>query len=168
MQILLYGPSCGAHAGPLLLMRQPALALVVAVRGQWLAKSRVIQPASKFLNANRCFCLWMIKIHTVMADTQYRLIDVDALEAEADNPKIHNVLSHADIQTSASRCRQLLAKGDQEEALREVLHNVPYGGDEHSKVFPRNYTKRAEALFYLHTGIALTECTLGIILDKTG
>ena len=74
-----------------------------------------------------------------MAQVNYRLIDVDALDpenafpAELITPQFPPV-ALADIQALATHCRQLLQRGDQEGALRSALENVPYGGDEQGKV----------------------------------
>lgn len=69
----------------------------------------------------------------------YRLIDIDALDSEAQfppellNPPLPPV-DILEIQGHASQCRQLLQRGDQGGALRIALENVPYGGDEAGKV----------------------------------
>jgi len=68
----------------------------------------------------------------------YRLIDIDALDSEAQfppellNPPLPPV-DILEIQGYASQCRQLLQRGDQGGALRIALENVPYGGDEAGK-----------------------------------
>ena len=75
-----------------------------------------------------------------MAQVNYRLIDVDALDpenafpAELIAPQFPPV-ALGDIQALATHCRQLLQRGDQEGALRSALENVPYGGDEQGKVW---------------------------------
>ena len=75
-----------------------------------------------------------------MATINYRLIDVDALDPEAAFPAELltppcDPIPTSEIQSLATHCRQLLQRGDQEAALVAALENVPYGGDEHGKVF---------------------------------
>ncbi|KAF8444190.1 actin-related protein 2/3 complex subunit 5 [Terfezia claveryi] len=70
--------------------------------------------------------------------TNYRLIDIDALDAEAQfPPELLNPpcppVGISEIQGLAGQCRQLLQRGDQEGALKVALKNVPYGGDEAGK-----------------------------------
>jgi len=70
----------------------------------------------------------------------YRLIDIDALDADAQfPPELLNPpcppVDISEIQGFASQCRQLLQRGDQEAALKVALENVPYGGDEAGKVY---------------------------------
>jgi actin related protein 2/3 complex subunit 5 len=74
-----------------------------------------------------------------MAQGNYRLIDVDALDPDAAFPA--ELLTPrfppapiADVQAVASHCRQSLQRGEQEGALRTALENVPYGADEQGKV----------------------------------
>ncbi|RPB21045.1 Arp2/3 complex 16 kDa subunit ARPC5 [Terfezia boudieri ATCC MYA-4762] len=68
----------------------------------------------------------------------YRLIDIDALDADAQfPPELLNPpcppVGISEIQGLAGQCRQLLQRGDQEGALKVALENVPYGGDEAGK-----------------------------------
>ena len=76
----------------------------------------------------------------------YRLIDIDALDSEAQfppellNPPLPPV-DISEIQGHASHCRQLLQRGNQGEALKIALENVPYGGDEAGKVCIQRLSK---------------------------
>jgi actin related protein 2/3 complex subunit 5 len=72
--------------------------------------------------------------------TNYRLIDVDALDPDLAFPSglitpQFPPVPLAEIQACSYHCRQLLQRGDQEGALRDALENVPYGSDEQGKVY---------------------------------
>ncbi len=75
----------------------------------------------------------------------YRLINIDRLDL--DHPSnfdlstlvpaytgAGSITSSAEAQSLAGQIRQLLRGGDTEGALRGVLENVPYGGDDRAKV----------------------------------
>jgi actin related protein 2/3 complex subunit 5 len=74
-----------------------------------------------------------------MAQSNWRLIDVDALDpenafpAELLTPQFTPILL-AHVQALATQCRQALQRGEQEDALQSTLQNVPYGGDDQCKV----------------------------------
>ncbi|TGZ84336.1 Arp2/3 complex 16 kDa subunit ARPC5 [Ascodesmis nigricans] len=73
-----------------------------------------------------------------MAQVNWRLIDVDALDpdnafpADLLTPQSPPV-SLSEIQGIAQHCRQALQRGDQEGALKDALSYPPYGGDEQVK-----------------------------------
>lgn len=71
--------------------------------------------------------------------TNYRLIDIDALDPESAFPAElltpqFTPVSTPEIQSLAGNCRQQLQRGDQEGALVAALEGAPYGGDEQGKV----------------------------------
>ena len=73
------------------------------------------------------------------ANQNWRLIDVDALDPELTYPeellKPHfEPVPTSSIQQLNQQCRGLLQRGENTEALRLALENVPYGGDEAGKV----------------------------------
>ena len=70
----------------------------------------------------------------------WRLIDVDALDPELQYPAEllsppFEPVATSTIQQGNQQCRGLLQRGENTEALRIALENVPYGGDETGKVF---------------------------------
>lgn len=74
-----------------------------------------------------------------MAQINWRLIDVDALDPESVFPAelLCPPQPPADLseyQGIAQHCRQALQKGDTESALKDALSYPPYGGDENVKV----------------------------------
>lgn len=74
-----------------------------------------------------------------MPVTNYRLIDIDALDPESAFPAElltpqFTPVSTPEIQSLAGACRQQLQRGDQEGALVAALEGAPYGGDEQGKV----------------------------------
>lgn len=74
-----------------------------------------------------------------MPVTNYRLIDIDALDPESAFPAElltpqFTPVSTPEIQSLAGNCRQQLQRGDQEGALVAALEGAPYGGDEQGKV----------------------------------
>jgi actin related protein 2/3 complex subunit 5 len=73
--------------------------------------------------------------------TNWRTINVDALDPESSTNFDLSSLTPAVAPTSAAECqatatqiRQLLRGGDSEGALRGALDTAPYGGDERGKV----------------------------------
>lgn len=74
-----------------------------------------------------------------MTTINYRLIDIDALDPESAFPADlltpqYTPVSSGEIQGLANNCRQLLQRGEQEEALVAGLEGAPYGGDDQGKV----------------------------------
>jgi actin related protein 2/3 complex, subunit 5 len=76
-----------------------------------------------------------------MSQQNYRLINIDKLDPESSSNFPVSTLSPpvapisiTDVQSLAGQIRQLLRGGDTEGALRGALENVPYGGDDRSKV----------------------------------
>ncbi|KAF3930694.1 hypothetical protein ABW19_dt0208423 [Dactylella cylindrospora] len=71
-------------------------------------------------------------------NTNWRLIDVDALDPELQypdellHPPFEPVPTSA-IQSLNQQCRGLLQRGENTEALRVALEQVPYGADEAGK-----------------------------------
>ena len=73
------------------------------------------------------------------ANQNWRLIDVDALDPELQYPA--ELLSPpfdpvplSTVQQLSQQCRGLLQRGENAEALRIALQNVPYGADDAGKV----------------------------------
>jgi len=75
-----------------------------------------------------------------MAQINWRLIDVDALDPESVFPAellcpLQPPAELSEYQGIAQHCRQALQKGDTESALKDALSYPPYGGDENVKEF---------------------------------
>lgn len=76
-----------------------------------------------------------------MATVNWRTINIDLLDAESSanfptaslSPTVVPVSAN-EVQTLASKIKQLLRGGDTEGALRGALENAPYGGDQVTKV----------------------------------
>ena len=76
-----------------------------------------------------------------MAVTNWRTIDIDALDPESCahfdlstlTPNVTSVSTHQ-VQTVSGQIKQLQRGGDNEGALRGALENPPYGADEQGKV----------------------------------
>lgn len=76
-----------------------------------------------------------------MAQTNYRTINIDALDLDSPanfdlstlTPSVKPI-STEEVQTNVNQIRQILRSGDSEGALRSALEAAPYGADARGKV----------------------------------